>query len=1062
MAFFSDLFTRLNEKINSKAQPTSTRTSLTENLLSSFAEKFNDPRRETKSQERRKALSQKLSNFKNYATDEFKAQQENKREFGEKILSTPLREWTPWTAEKSFTGTAPLPEFATQFRGSALEALTFGLAKNKQPEPTSTSGKVAKVAGQITGFIPAFAGAQSLIGGTASNLSRLSRTGRVATDLLAGTTALTAVSPGSIKERLSVFRKDLTSPYSIAISAIFPFAGSVKPITEGVESVIKKSVKEGVEESVEKQIKRVASINLDKLGLEGGARQKVEDVIEVLKPELEKITGKTLTNKEVLKASQKATVLDGVVTKEETKSLLAQITKTRQVLADSAQGEGITKEFIDSLMALAPQAKDAGRTLQAFNIGVEGKSIKETITKELLDLGHLADDIIKKAKGIDFNNQIEVNKFYREFVKPNLGNRLDELRYVSMLSSPKTHIVNAFSNFIQTGVVAPVEKTITGGLDWASSKLTGKERQYFVKDGVDYAKGYWKALPEAWEKTLEVMKGEKSYHLPDIDFIPPSSTGKSHIVLRALEAGDAFFRTLTTEGLEATGKTTKEAVSEADYRLFRKMFDPDNKTGQGVLLSYMDKFNSWVQRGRKIPGVKWIIPFLQTPTNIAKQMIEYSPAGVATMVKNKDPLVQLSKSIIGTSIFATFYGMAQSGLVTGAPPKSEKARNEFYNAGLKPWSVKIGNTWVSFNKIGPLAGPMAVAVTMAQAEKDGANDKQLAKLGEGLLGMVHFWADQSYIETLGQVFDAVGGDKYAMSRVVGNVPSQLIPYRALIGWFNRSFVDKTYRKPDGWVESIKTQLPILSKTVEPYTNAEGEESKRQFPGFNAFSPLQINQKDEKGKAIFDINETLRNQKRELNAIKDEIEKGVPLKKLQDDIKSEEGGEDSITMALREKELDADQTSLINAIFKAGGGREHIESQLEAMDLPGYELAQFVALKGLGIENGDRGEELKRLIDEAPNKTEFLKLAIKNKALTAGVIKEWEDSGEISEADAIKLRRLVKTRGESSVPATKKRTVSRPTPTRPGKITRPSSKKLSLPKTQQFSVGDVLSPIKTTL
>jgi hypothetical protein len=188
---------------------------------------------------------------------------------------------------------------------------------------------------------------------------------------------------------------------------------------------------------------------------------------------------------------------------------------------------------------------------------------------------------IKDAIGVDFNNPTEVVNFYRKYVPPKFGEILDEIRYSNMLSSPLTQIVNTASNIIQSLIVKPIEKTITGQLDWVKSKLTGSERQYYASQGIDYAKGTWKSLPDAWTKFKSIASGKEINLRPDMEFIPTTTKGPLKwytTPLRVLEASDQFFRTLVQSGEKKSlarlklsdSQIAKRAAESADYTLFRQ------------------------------------------------------------------------------------------------------------------------------------------------------------------------------------------------------------------------------------------------------------------------------------------------------------------------------------------------------------------------------------------------------------------------------------------------------------------------------------------------------------
>jgi hypothetical protein len=58
--------------------------------------------------------------------------------------------------------------------------------------------------------------------------------------------------------------------------------------------------------------------------------------------------------------------------------------------------------------------------------------------------------------------------------------------------------------------------------------------------------------------------------------------------------------------------------------------------------------------------------------------------------------------------------MADQGLITGMIAKDPGAKEARERQGIQPYSIKIGNKWVSYNRLDPLAMPLAVAANMAE------------------------------------------------------------------------------------------------------------------------------------------------------------------------------------------------------------------------------------------------------------------------------------------------------------------------------------------------------------
>jgi hypothetical protein len=177
----------------------------------------------------------------------------------------------------------------------------------------------------------------------------------------------------------------------------------------------------------------------------------------------------------------------------------------------------------------------------------------------VLDVTKNIDEVLKRAEGVDFNDFNQASAFYRSFVGPRAEEWLDLLRYNSMLSSPTTHIVNTFSNIINSGIVAPVEKAVTGGLDFLSSVITGKEHKYFAGERGAHLSGYFSNIRTGFTRFAEAVSGERPVTNLDLRNIPVATTGAKGAVaktlaypMRLLEAADQFFVALTQGGERAS------------------------------------------------------------------------------------------------------------------------------------------------------------------------------------------------------------------------------------------------------------------------------------------------------------------------------------------------------------------------------------------------------------------------------------------------------------------------------------------------------------------------------
>jgi len=616
-------------------------------------------------------------------------------------------------------------------------------------------------------------------------------------------------------------------------------------------------------------------VNVEHLNISKENKEKIKKVAKQIAPELEKNKG-PLTHNEVLEAAKASQILRKSQSREQTKKLEAAILRTKQHLA-AISGEKVDKEFIDTLKTLVDQGTAAARTLESLKIlgDPQLSDIKIKILKELLKLNTDTDKIIEEANMVDWTNAEEVTKFYRQFVKPSLSDILNEYAYVNILSSPRTHIVNAFSNMLQLTFLDPATKLASGLVDKIASNLPGYQRNHYFIEIPTFYKGAFNAIPQAISNFCQVMLGKALVERPDIlhmatgaKFIDYATLGIGKYVPRALEASDILFRTMIQEGekealaARATkqgkelneselSKIQSEAERIAQYYVFRQK---PGEERQGGLLRGIDEITKAVYSLRRVPGVRWFIRFVQTPMEIFKQGIEYGPTGFGTIPGAKDKVEQIGKAIVGSAVFLGAAILALQGRTTWKAPRNEEERKIFFSTGRQTFSVNIGTEekpiWVSYSKIGPLAYPIAMASAIhwyMNENPRGVTDSQLERMRDSLYGIMEFLGDQSYVSSLNDIFESFKGDeagKRAQLRTLTNVPRQLIPLVSLQGWVAR-LIDPVFRKVDAKtsIQTIQQDLmkgiPGLSKKLPAYTNEKGEIEVQKYPFLNAVSPLGI-------------------------------------------------------------------------------------------------------------------------------------------------------------------------------------------------------------------------------
>lgn len=546
--------------------------------------------------------------------------------------------------------------------------------------------------------------------------------------------------------------------------------------------------------------------------------------------------------------------------------------------AEVARKAGNTDQAAELLKQAAEQGRisrtqgtDLARQLQARRIIANELDTPQQKVFKLFDEAGVNPDVYtKRLAGVDFSDSKQVVNAYRELVPAKAGQWLDTVRYNSMLSSPLTQAVNIFGNAQNVAGVAPIEKTIRGGID-SIAGLFGKERQYAAGEGASYLKGEVKALPKAAKSFVDALKGSGEYANQDFsDYNMPLATkgaaGKAYQALsfpmRVLDGMDKFFRTLASSGEEAAlDKRVSKGIGlrgdkqslidqEAAYRVYQA---EGHIPGQGKVLDAMDSVADLVMSGRnsKNPILstisKFTVPFVKTVNNINKQgFIEYSPAGLLNLVGKEDKIEGITKAVMGTAVFGTSALLLKSGDMTWAEPRNAEERARFRAEGKQPYAIKMGGKWYNYSKLTPVvAFPMAMTAALDDAFNKGKADQSfIDKTLTAFAKYGNFMSDQSYAKSIGDTLGAIGGDEEAIARMVSNQWQQVVPARALTGWLARMTddverkVDTTQGYFDQQVQAFMQQYPGLRQKT-PTRDYQGQPIAANNPVLNAFSPVRV-------------------------------------------------------------------------------------------------------------------------------------------------------------------------------------------------------------------------------
>ena len=195
----------------------------------------------------------------------------------------------------------------------------------------------------------------------------------------------------------------------------------------------------------------------------------------------------------------------------------------------------------------------------------------------------------------------------------------------------------------------------------------------------------------------------------------------------------------------------------------------------------------------KLPLLRLVLPFVRTPTNILKYAFERTP-GIAVLkeergrmindLRSGDPVRQsqavgklMTSVTIGGIFIDTIYNNRE--YITGGGPRDPKQKEALEATGWRPYSIKIGDTYYSYQRLDPLATLLGVGADIVEAgvrDPKGFDQSYLERYFTALtLSFTRNATNKSYLAGIQSVTDALSDPDRYLSRFGRNFASSFVP-----------------------------------------------------------------------------------------------------------------------------------------------------------------------------------------------------------------------------------------------------------------------------------------------
>jgi hypothetical protein len=567
--------------------------------------------------------------------------------------------------------------------------------------------------------------------------------------------------------------------------------------------------------------------------------------------------------------------------------------------------------------------------------------IRAQAIAELINAEGGPEQIKKAAAAVVANadNPQAFNQTVRQVGESKLSGAIHQAWINGLLSSPKTHAVNILSNSL-TAVWAVPERYLAAGISQtvgdgaitygeASAKAFGMTKG--IRDGFMLAvKGKQAAENPEIADLFDMfgkIEGNHTNQITGSAFGVDDASkfgqgiamvGKAlNLPSAALQAEDAFFKSIgyrmelnalayreaVREGLEGKElaeritsiiadppETLKlEAVDAAAYQTFTNPLGRLGKQYQSAI--------------RMTPGGRYVVPFIRTPTNIMKYTLERTP--LALLSKNIRADIKaggprgaeaMARITMGSMVMMVIADMTAEGTITGAGPNDPKLRKIKMDSGWKPYSIKVGDKWVQYKRLDPIAMNIGIGADIAELTANASEEDSEELAAVAVMALAQNLASKTYAQGIVEFIAAIDPNNPTsnparyMERQVGS----FVPYSSILRQTSQT-IDPVLREtrtsvadenlPEflkgaadpyaehimGMINKVKSNIPGQSASLPPRRDLWGDPITRESGigwAFDLVSPVAIatNEDDPVNKAILDNRVKLSNPPRRIDGV----------------------------------------------------------------------------------------------------------------------------------------------------------------------------------------------------
>jgi hypothetical protein len=514
---------------------------------------------------------------------------------------------------------------------------------------------------------------------------------------------------------------------------------------------------------------------------------------------------------------------------------------------------------------------EAGRTLRVFNKAdmAFANSIADTLSAE--NNGRTLFQMQKEAKAVSLlETPAQAAKFMQDSQKASRGDMLLEYWINGLISNPITHATYMTALQIMTAMKAVPDTAAAAAFGSVREMMGGTEpRVYWGEVGAQLhgiiagqrngVRAAWKAAQTGLTTELpgESLAGAQGSFLAaqqprgaipgmvgQVVRAPARGVAVLHSYNRAIgysqEIATQAYRQAASEDLEGVAFSARVADLTMNPTEPMMASARDAATSQTLMSrpgNLVQKVSQLTNARVNLPLLgstplgKFIDPFVSIGANVMSQaLLERSPlglmdAGIRDNLMGRNGAVardqQIARISVGAAIGAATAGLIGQGALSGSGPTDPKEQQAWRLSGNQPYSVRIGDTWYGYHRLGSFGMMLGVTADMHQAI-DALADHDVSHVASMIVGsLAKNLLDESFMKGPADLMRAVDDNDRYGARYVRDELGSFLPFSGALAQAAKS-TDPFLREARTTLDSIKERIPGLRETLYPRNDIWGQ------------------------------------------------------------------------------------------------------------------------------------------------------------------------------------------------------------------------------------------------